>query len=343
MNVNLNGNLDQRIDTGFLSKVALILAVMSFICCCIDWLFSIPAAICAVIALVKNKKDGCAWAALVIAGISLAVYALAIMSGLMDDLGDRVKGNDSAVRQESGVREDSSDKSGSIDEEQGSADDRQAISDSRGTQDDGGEAAYEVTDTQFYTFVNSIGRVEYYFVMEIENTGNCNLYLDSCTLDIEDNSGRLLQASEMISSCPNVLRPGEKGYYYNGMLSSFLDESIDTSNGVRCVPNYKIEKARKEPVDYEVSDTSLRKDLGSVKLTGRITNGTNEDDPGISVYTIYYDSAGRVIGVDGTVVFDVKAGQTVSFDSSALWMSGDSSYEDIANYRVIAQKDYYQW
>lgn len=60
MNVNLNGSLEQKVDTRFLSKVALVLAILSIICCCIDWLFSIPAVICAIIVLVKNKKDACA-------------------------------------------------------------------------------------------------------------------------------------------------------------------------------------------------------------------------------------------------------------------------------------------
>lgn len=91
MNVNLNGNLQQNVDTGFLSKIALVLAVLSFICCCIDWLFSIPAIICAAIALIKNKKDACAWAAMGIASISIMFYVVLLMTGFMDGLTSSVE------------------------------------------------------------------------------------------------------------------------------------------------------------------------------------------------------------------------------------------------------------
>lgn len=54
MNINVNGNMSHNVDNGFLGKVALVLSIISFVCCCVDWLFSIPAIICAVIAVIKK-------------------------------------------------------------------------------------------------------------------------------------------------------------------------------------------------------------------------------------------------------------------------------------------------
>lgn len=117
MNVNLNGNLQQNVDTGFLSKIALVLAVLSFICCCIDWLFSIPAIICAIIALIKNKKDACAWAAMGIASISMIFYILALMTGFMDGVTSSVEDKTEQTKQGQSVSKDITSDKDSYDED----------------------------------------------------------------------------------------------------------------------------------------------------------------------------------------------------------------------------------
>lgn len=334
MNVNLNGNLQQHVDTGFLSKIALILSVLSFICCCIDWLFSIPAIICAIIALIKNKKDACAWAAIVISSISIMLYIVVIMTGFMDGLTSSEEEKPKVAVEDTSTNND----------KQQASDDNESLKVSNSHDEiESDNLSYNITDTQFYTFTNSIGNIEYYFIMEVENTGDCNLYLKSCKMDLEDNDGHLLQAGDTASSCPSVIKPGEKGYFYNGSLDSLLDDNIDISNGINCVPSYEIIKANKEPIEYEVSDLSLSKDSGCAKVTGRVTNTTVEDDSYIYLNIVYYDSTGKVIGITGTSVTDIKAGQTVAFDSSSMFMSGDSSYEDIADYKVVAQQVYIQW
>lgn len=80
--ININVNAD--VQSNFLSKVALVLSILSFMCCCIDWLFSIPAVICAVIALIKNQKDSTAWAALVISCVSFIMYIIIMIFGTIE-------------------------------------------------------------------------------------------------------------------------------------------------------------------------------------------------------------------------------------------------------------------
>lgn len=84
--MNINGNMNHNVDNGFLGKVALVLSIMSFICCCVNWLFFIPAIICAVIAIIKNKRDVSAWAAIIISCISFGFYIIVIVTGAADDL-----------------------------------------------------------------------------------------------------------------------------------------------------------------------------------------------------------------------------------------------------------------
>ena len=205
--------------------------------------------------------------------------------------------------------------------------------------------SYEVTDTSFHYYQNSIGKYEYYGIVEITNTGSANIYLDDCTFDLEDNDGHLLQSDNfMISACPEVVKPGEKGYFYNNIGSTSIDDSISLENGVNLVPNFKIESAYGESVDYEVTDTEMREDdYGYTKITGRVTNNTDEDDSMCYIEFLFKDANGKVLFIFGTNVMDLTAGSTKSFDASAMFTDESINKDDIASYEVIARKHYSQF
>lgn len=208
------------------------------------------------------------------------------------------------------------------------------------------EKLYEVTDTTFHYYQNSIGSYEYYGIVEITNTSDKNLYLDSCVFDLEDDNGHLLQSDNWISNCPSIIKPGEKGYFYNNIGSTYIDENVSFDNGVNLVPNFKVEPAYEsaEIVDYDVSDTEMREDdYGYTKITGRVTNNTSEDDSMCYVEFIFRDASGKVLFIFGTNVMDLTAGSTRSFDASAMFSDDSIKKEDIASYEVIARKYYYQF
>ena len=84
---------------------------------------------------------------------------------------------------------------------------------------------YKITNAHFHHFKNSIGSNEYRAFVEVTNTSDTNLYLKGAVFDIEDNSGHLLQTEDWLSCCPDIIAPGEKGYFYvtvqlGGMLSN---------------------------------------------------------------------------------------------------------------------------
>ncbi len=203
---------------------------------------------------------------------------------------------------------------------------------------------YEITDTGFEYYKNSIGDIEYYGFVEITNTGKGNLYLDNCVFDIEDNEGHLLQSDDFISSCPDIIKPGEKGYFYNNIGSTLLDKGISTANGVNLVPQISVESTNTDPIDYDVSDTDIKKDsYGALKVTGRVTNNTSEDESYLYVEIIFYDSEGKVIGITGTSITDLNAGKTVSFDTTTLFGNDSINLDNVADYKVIARAHHYQW
>ncbi len=196
----------------------------------------------------------------------------------------------------------------------------------------------------FDYYTNSIGNVEYYGIVEITNTGKNDIYLSSCTFDIEDDNGHLLQSDDWISTCREVIGPGEKGYFYNGLGSSQFDDGVNTSNGVNLVPTCSIKAATGRPTSYEVIDTDLKAGTWDYpSITGRVVNDTNEDISYLYVNFIFYDKNGKVIGIDGTSVTDIPAGKKGSFDSTLMFSHDALTLENIANYEVIAEDSYYQW
>lgn len=203
---------------------------------------------------------------------------------------------------------------------------------------------YEITNTGFEYYTNSIGGKEYYGYVELKNTGNCDIYLDDCTFDLEDKEGHLLQSDKYISSCPSVISPGETGYFYNGIGSTSIDSSVNLDNGIRLVPQMKLTQAKSKPVSYPVSDVAVREgSFGYVKVTGRIQNTTDKDVSYVYVHIIFYDKNGKVLAITGTSVTDIGAGMKVSFDTSAMFASDNLKLENIAQTKVIAEDTFYQW
>ena len=200
---------------------------------------------------------------------------------------------------------------------------------------------YKVNQELFNHYVTTFGSHLAAAFAEIENTGNTPLYLHDGQFDVEDNSGHLLTTQTLVSTCPGALRPGETGYFY----SDYIDLSdVDDSNGLVFVPHYKVDEARHEIIDYEVSDLGIREDdMCKCKVSGRLTNTQDEEINLLYVNVIYYDSEGRVLGISGTNITDVQPGDTTSFEVIGKFFYDGVNYSDIAEYKVIPRAWYMQF
>lgn len=200
---------------------------------------------------------------------------------------------------------------------------------------------YSIGAMTFYTYDD---KSFYRFIQPITNTGNVPLYLKKCTLDIEDENGHLLLTESFISNCPDVISPGETGYFYNGLGSLSTNDAVKNADSIVAIPKLEIVESDEEPIVYRISDTSLTQGNFSPSVVGRITNNTKEDDSLVYVQVIFYGANGNVIHITGTNIMNLLAGQTQSFEVSILSTSDENvSYENIANYEVIARKVHYQW
>lgn len=206
-------------------------------------------------------------------------------------------------------------------------------------------ADYEIKYQNSRVYKNSIGHIACYAIVEIENTGNVDLYLDDATFDFEDSSGKLLATyNTLISSDPDIIAPGEKGYFYCNM--STLRGDIDEKTEYIFVPKLKVKQSQKAIIRYDISDLSISEgnSFSPFDVIGRITNNTGDDAGLVWIACVFYRSDGTPIAASGTNITDLAKGETKTFNISTIDMlSADFDYSEIADYKVFACKTQYQF
>lgn len=208
------------------------------------------------------------------------------------------------------------------------------------------KAEFEITKTTFVHYTNSIKKEEYSGIVEIKNTGSTYIFLNDCTFDFEDDEGHLLQSDKMISKGPDVIAPGEYGYFFN---SGYIDDGVSMDKGINLVPNFTVEVAKKGKdalIDYEVSDIDLRDgDYGGLKVTGRVTNNTSEATNSIDVkiIAVFKDSNGEILDIGYTYAEEMAAGGKTSFEITTIFGNEKVKAADVSEYKVYARGVSYNW
>lgn len=209
------------------------------------------------------------------------------------------------------------------------------------------KAEYEITHTTFTHYKNSLKKEEYCGVVELKNTGKTYIYLKDCTFDFEDDEGHLLQSDKMVVKAPDVIAPGEYGYFFS---NGRFDDGVALDKGINLVPNFTLEVCKNGKdaiVDYEVSDVDLRDGnykLG-LKVTGRLTNNTSEatNSIDVKVVVVFFDKNGEILDIGYTYADEMAPGAKVSFEVSTIFGNEKVSAKDVADYKVIARSGHLQF
>lgn len=204
------------------------------------------------------------------------------------------------------------------------------------------DVSYKISDIHFDQYETVTGERMYYGIVEITNDGTENLLLRECTFDLEDDNGHLLQSNSLISSCPDIIAPGEKGYFYNG-LDRKINENLSLENGINLNPEEEVVKCAVAPVDYEISDLSIVNDTLGPTISGRVKNTTDKAASIVSIHALFYDENGKVIAIADTSITDLKAGKQKSFSIVGLTLPESVAQGNYSEYKVIARQSYYQY
>ena len=202
------------------------------------------------------------------------------------------------------------------------------------------EFKYEISQTAFNHKKNSIGDENFSAVVEITNTGSKSIYLGSSTFDFEDKDGHLLQSEEMVSSTPDVVAPGEKGYYY---CQGQIDDGVSTKNEINLVPQLDIKESTDDAEMLTTSDVSIKEDeYFGLKATGRVENPSDKELNMVSIGVVLFDKDGKLIDILTSVETEIKAGNKASFEASNIFNT-DIKKSDVADFKVYASTTHYQW
>lgn len=207
----------------------------------------------------------------------------------------------------------------------------------------GSSDGYEIAYQNIKVENDTLGNTYAYTIVQVNNTGSDNLYLNAKSFDIEGADGSIVASESFISTVPDIIAPGETGYIYNSAPIE-LPKGSDPNAGYTLVPNLAIKKAQNSIVRYDISETSITQDsIGFVKIVGRVTNNTSEDESLTYVQAVLYNADGVPIGIAGTNITDLTAGSTQGFEITCMAMSSDITVDNIKNYTIYACKQQYQF
>lgn len=193
---------------------------------------------------------------------------------------------------------------------------------------------YEITYKNVESWVNSIGTTWVQVIAEIKNTGTVPIYLSTSSYDLEDSNGQLIASKQYISTYPDVIKSGEKGYMYD---ETTLENSVQ--GNINVIPRINAKKATVSCIRYDVSEISISDTTyNGPKMIGRITNTTSKDEDGlIYVVGILYNSNEKPIGVLLDIITDdLAAGNRIGFTATSLCLPNTVNTNTINNYKVYA-------
>ena len=201
-------------------------------------------------------------------------------------------------------------------------------------------AEWAVGQGRVLTYTDSINTTWAQVSVPVTNTGDRNLYLGAGTMDLEDAAGHLVDSLSLVGFYPQVLAPGETGWYYE---ETTLDAA--PSSELTVVPHVDIKEATVECIRYEASDLSFAdEEFGGIKATGRITNTTTADGSLVYVVLFLFDSEENLVGQTFTILDgELKAGDTIGFSTQTFGSNDAINVDSITGYRLFAYPEQFQF
>ena len=144
----------------------------------------------------------------------------------------------------------------------------------------------------------------------------------------------------MVSAYPEVIKPGETGYYYE---ETTLDVGGDASLSV--LPHVKVDKAKVECKRFEISDLELKDEqYGGVALTGRVENTSSEAESMVYITAFLYDANNEVIASMFTILTDeLAAGDKIGFSAKSFSAPKSVTADAVDHYEVYAYPKQFQF
>lgn len=194
-------------------------------------------------------------------------------------------------------------------------------------------ASFEVTDRRLNVYRNRAEEFWGQVITAVQNTGDAPIYLQDSTFHITDAEGKSLASDTTVSAYPQIVAPGETGYYY---AETYLE--TESAEGLTLEFTPQVSVSAQQKVEYTVENPDLQDSrYGGMELRVTLSNSTAQDTRHYCVAVLLFDAEGKLLGQFYDVPsVKVPAGGSAVLELSSYMLPDTVTKAEIADYRILA-------
>ena len=149
-------------------------------------------------------------------------------------------------------------------------------------------ASFKVTDQRLNVYRNRAEEFWGQVIAAVQNTGDAPIYLQDSTFHITDAEGTSLASDTTVSAYPQIVAPGETGYYY---AETYLETESAEELMLEFTPQVSV--SAQQAVAYTVENPDLQDSrYGGMELRVTLSNSTAQDTRHYCVAVLLFDAEG---------------------------------------------------
>lgn len=194
-------------------------------------------------------------------------------------------------------------------------------------------ASFKVTDQRLNVYRNRAEEFWGQVIAAVQNTGDAPIYLQDSTFHITDAEGKSLASDTTVSAYPQIVAPGETGYYY---AETYLE--TESAEGLMLEFTPQVSVSAQQAVSYTVENPDLQDSrYGGMELRVTLSNSTAQDTRHYCVAVLLFDAEGKLLGQFYDVPsVKVPAGGSAVLELSSYMLPDTVTKAEIADYRILA-------
>lgn len=194
-------------------------------------------------------------------------------------------------------------------------------------------ASFKVTDQRLNVYRNRAEEFWGQVITAVQNTGDAPIYLQDSTFHITDAERKSLASDTTVSAYPQIVAPGETGYYY---AETYLE--TESAEGLTLEFTPQVSVSAQQAVTYTVENPDLQDSrYGGMELRVTLSNSTAQDTRHYCVAVLLFDAEGKLLGQFYDVPsVKVPAGGSAVLELSSYMLPDTVTKAEIADYRILA-------
>lgn len=192
---------------------------------------------------------------------------------------------------------------------------------------------YELGACTVRSYRDENGTIRAMGIAEIVNTSDQPLYLDYGSFALHNDADEVILTADTIAAYPQVLLPGEHGYYFE-----IVEPDLPETEALTLSVTPEIREASVECIRYIVTDTQLRNSpYGGITLTGKVKNETADDGALVCIAALFFDEDGAPLGAQTVILTEaLNAGTQTDFTVDSFLLPPELKAEQVKDMQIFA-------